>query len=98
MSWDKHLSEDRRLVMLRFLAAAPGYSGNESLLQAALERIGHSVGRDVIRTEAAWLAEQGLLRTETVHGVLVLTITGRGQDVAAGRSVVPGVKRPRAGD
>ncbi|MGR3972071.1 ArsR family transcriptional regulator, partial [Shewanella sp. 1180_01] len=26
------------------------------------------------------------------------TLTGRGQDVATGRAVVPGVKRPRAGE
>jgi hypothetical protein len=98
VSWDQHVAEDRRLALLRFLDAAPGYAANDSLLHAALERIGHTIARDVIRTDAAWLAEQGLVRTETVHGVLVVTITGRGQDVARGRAVVPGVKRPRAGD
>jgi hypothetical protein len=92
------LAEDRRLALLRFLDAAPGYSANESLLHAALERIGHAVARDVVRSDAAWLAEQGLVRTEAVGGITVVEITGRGQDVAAGRAVVPGVKRPRAGD
>lgn len=98
MSWDSHVAEDRRIAFLRFLDAAPGYAANESLMQAALARIGHDVARDVIRSDAAWLAEQGLVRTETVQGVLVITITGRGQDVARGRAIVPGVKRPRPAD
>ncbi|MCA3519733.1 MAG: ArsR family transcriptional regulator [Rhodobacter sp.] len=99
MSWDQHLAEDRRLAILRVLDAAPGYAANESLLHAAIERVGHIVGRDLLRSDLAWLAEVGLLRLSVIAGTLsVATITGRGQDVAQGRAVVPGVKRPRAGD
>jgi Fe2+ or Zn2+ uptake regulation protein len=99
MSWDSHLAEDRRLAVLRFLDAAPAYAANESLLHEAMERVGHVVGRDTIRTDLSWLAEQGLLKLRTIADTLsVATITGRGQDVARGRAVVPGVKRPRAGD
>ncbi|EBB5010387.1 ArsR family transcriptional regulator, partial [Salmonella enterica] len=39
---------------------------------------------------------QGLVTLETLHGYLVATLTGRGQDVVEGRVSVPGVKKPRA--
>lgn len=93
-SFAEHMTEDRRLAILRFLAAAPGYSGNEGLLRQALLTIGHNVARDVLRTDIAWLAEQGLATTEELGDVWVATITPRGEDAAAGRAQVPGVKRP----
>jgi len=38
--------------------------------------------------------EQGLVETESVGPVLVVTLTARGLDVAQSRVAVPGVKRP----
>ena len=81
-------AESRRCAMLRFLSDSPGYEMNTS---------GHPVSRDQVETDAAWLAEQGLAEIEDLGAVKVLHLTGRGQDVAKGRAVVPGVKRPRAG-
>lgn len=86
--------EDRRLVILRFLAEDKGYSLNTSVLQDALCAMGHNVSRDEVETLAAWLDEQGLVELEKVGRVTVLKLTSRGADVAAGRAVVPGVKRP----
>ena len=88
------LAADRRLVILRLLHESGGYTANEYLIQAALDGFGHSVGRDLLRTELAWLAEQGLVTVQEVGGVQVATLTSRGDDVAEGRAVVPGVKRP----
>ena len=89
---------DMRLVMLRCIAE-DGFSLNESMLQSALEMFGHEVSRDAVRTEMRWLEEQGLVKVEDVAGaILVAHLTGRGQDVAAGRATVPGVKRPRPKD
>lgn len=92
------LNEDRRLVILRALAQDLGYSHNESIIHSILEKYGHHVSRQKVRTDLAWLAEQDLLTTETVGDTLIATITERGDDVAAGRATVPGVKRPLPGE
>jgi hypothetical protein len=88
------ITSDIRLVILRALAEDLGYSHNESILHSVVEAFGHKASRDCIKSELAWLEEQGLLDLSDVAGCLVATITQRGADVAAGRAVVPGVKRP----
>lgn len=91
------LSEDRRLVILRFLNEDTDYTLNTSILQAALGQVGHNCSRAQVETECAWLQEQGLVSVSSVGNVTVVKLTGRGQDVVEGRARVPGVKRPRAG-
>ncbi|OCQ50965.1 hypothetical protein Ppb6_04063 [Photorhabdus australis subsp. thailandensis] len=88
------LNADQRLVLLRSLTECGG-DANESVLQTCLDAYGHRVSRDVVKSHCHWLAEQGLVSVNDVAGCLVMTITGRGTDVAEGRSTVPGVKRPR---
>jgi DNA-binding transcriptional ArsR family regulator len=92
------LSEDRRLVILRILEKAPGSEANHYLLREALDSMGHNVSRDVVMTELSWLAEQGLVTLEDLGSMKVAALTGRGQDVALGRAVVPGVKKPVPGE
>ncbi|APW08171.1 VpaChn25_0724 family phage protein [Salmonella enterica] len=89
------LTEDRRLVILRSLLDCNN-EANESILQDCLDAYGHNVSRDVVRGQIDWLAEQNLVTVENLSGFYVVTITGRGQDVAEGRAKVSGVKRPRA--
>ncbi|EJU3030179.1 ArsR family transcriptional regulator [Salmonella enterica] len=89
------LNEDRRLVILRSLLDCNN-EANESILQDCLDAYGHNVSRDVVRGQIDWLAEQNLVTVENLSGFYVVTITGRGQDVAEGRAKVSGVKRPRA--
>ncbi|EII4332941.1 ArsR family transcriptional regulator [Salmonella enterica] len=89
------LTEDRRLVILRSLLDCNN-EANESILQDCLDAYGHNVSRDVVRSQIDWLAEQNLVTVENLSGFYVVTITGRGQDVAEGRAKVSGVKRPRA--
>ena len=91
-----HLTEDRRLVVLHVLAESAGYTANEYILQQMLEQFGHVASIDRIRADLAWLHEQQLLTVSQVADVHIARITARGQDVAAGRTVVPGIKRPRA--
>lgn len=93
--YDRYLAEDRRLTILKLLAESGGYSCNEYLLQTALEQFGHSVSADRLRSDLAWLAEQELIRIETPGDVQLAHAVQRGLDVAAGRTVAPGVKRPR---
>lgn len=90
------LRQDQRLVILRLLAEMPGYKSNSSVLTVALERFGHTASRDQVKTELAWLRDQGLVRLDDMEAVLVATLTERGADVASGRTTVPGVKRPGA--
>ncbi|GAB7082298.1 VpaChn25_0724 family phage protein [Megalodesulfovibrio paquesii] len=99
VSFAETLTKDRRLVILRFLSEAPACRLNTAVLRTSLDAFGHSVSRDQVETDAAWLNEQGLVTVEEVGPVRVATLTTRGLDVAEGRAVVPGVKRPgpRAG-
>ena len=94
MNFVEALQQDRRLAILRFLSEAPGYSANESLLADALRGIGHNPPRDQIRTDLAWLGEQGLIELEEIADIRIAKVRERGVDVAAGRATVPGVKRP----
>lgn len=97
MNFTQLLAADRRLVILRLLSAAPQYTLNAFVLRPGLEAVGHSVSADQLATELAWLAEQGLVELEAVVDVAVASLTARGADVAAGRVVTPGVKRPEPG-
>lgn len=91
------VTEDQRLIILRVLSEDAGYSHNEYVMQSALAQLGHHISADAVHTQIAWLAEQGLVTTQN-SGVLIATLTRRGDDVAHGRATVPGVKRPRPGE
>lgn len=90
----QRLAENRRICILRTLAEAPSYTANDSLLHTMVEEFGLACSRDQVRTDLAWLRDQGLVSIEEVAGVYVVEITQAGVDVAAGRTTVPGVKRP----
>ncbi len=94
-SFEDRLREDRRLVVLRLLREQPGYRLNSSNIHAGLQHLGVVTTRDHVLTDLHWLAEQNLVRVEeAVPGVEVATITARGDDVAAGRAMAPGVSQP----
>lgn len=90
----KLFSEDRRLAILRILEGSAEYRANMYLIQRMLAELGHSVSLDALKTDLAWLAEQGLVELATVGGVEIPQILARGLDVASGRAIVPGVARP----
>ena len=56
-AFQQKVAEDRRLVILRFLAEDADYAMNTSLLQTALEAVGHGVSREKVNADAAWLEE-----------------------------------------
>lgn len=91
-----YLRQDYRLVILRLLVEMTAYRANSSVLTMALDSYGHTLSRDQVKTELNWLAEQGALTLDDIGPVLVATLTERGQDIAAGRARVPGIKRPGA--
>jgi len=95
-NFSKIVDEDQRLIILHVLSEDAGYSHNEYVIQSALEQLGHHVSSDTVHTQIAWLEEQRLVTTKN-SGVLIVTLTTRGNDVAKGRATVPGVKRPQPG-
>lgn len=97
MSLQNAIAASQRLLMLRLLLELPGYSTNTSMLDSAMAAYGHRVSRDKVEAMAAWLAEMELVTIKDLGSVKVVTLTGRGQDVASGEAEVPGVDRPRAG-
>lgn len=97
MPFSQFEQEDRRLVLLRLLAEDADYKINSSILQRGLELYGHSISRDKLHSEIAWLTEQDLVSYDELNSVQVVALTQRGLDVAQGKSIVPGVKRPGPG-
>ncbi len=97
MNFKERLKRDQRLAVLQVLEQDAGYSHNEQILQMALDATGHKVSSDRVRTLLAWLEEQDLVEIdrEGVRDLWVVKLTGRGIDVAQGRALCEGVKRPR---
>ena len=92
MNYVQHVEEERRLVILRFVASGNG-SANDRMILSALHAWGIRCTLDVANHSIAWLVEHGLLVTSPVPGsrVRVAEITRRGRDVAGGLAEVPGV-------
>lgn len=97
MSFENHLKEEMRLVLLRLLNELPSYRGNSSTLHSGLNHWGLSFSRDQVKTELYWLKEQGCVEVEMDSAaVLVVKLTERGQDVVESRTRIHGIKRPSA--
>lgn len=90
----EHQSRHRRLSILRSLHEAPEYRGNDSLLAMIVNEFGIVSTRDQIRTDITWLQGAGFVTVREASGVLVVTLTEAGSEVAAGRRSDPGVARP----
>lgn len=96
MSFERHLIEDFRLVLLRLLVEAGGHA-NESVLLRGAHMLGHRrFGRPDVRRELRWLkAEAGCVSlSDYADKVTVAELTDTGREVAAGRQTVPGIKPP----
>lgn len=98
MNFAEYHFEHVRLTVLRLLSDAPGYSSNDSILKDAANAMGLVCTRDQMRSNLGWLEEQRLVTLiKPTTTLTVATITERGNDVAAGRSIVAGVQRPSPG-
>ncbi len=97
MSFENHLKEEMRLVLLRLLNELPSYRGNSSTLHSGLEHWGLGFSRDQVKTELYWLKEQGCIEIELDNpDVIVVKLIERGQDVVKNRARISGIKRPSA--
>jgi len=97
MEFSELKQADRRLVILMVLMQSDHYSANEHLVRSMMDVMGHNVGRDLLRGEFDWLTEQRLIDLTTFGDIKIAQLTPRGKDVAEGRTVVTGVKRPEPG-
>ncbi|WP_338669760.1 ArsR family transcriptional regulator [Pseudodesulfovibrio methanolicus] len=97
MSYGNVVAEHLRLTILRLLAEQPDYTLNDSLIRDMVPDFGFRPSRDVIRSQLAWLDEQGLVGVTQNGGCRVAHLTERGEEVAKGYATVPGVKRPSPG-
>lgn len=93
-TYAERMTQQQRLIVLRLLASLPpSYAASSGNIREELARWHHRLSRDQMHTMLAWLAEQGLVVTETIGPVVNATLTARGLDVANGEAVVPGVER-----
>ena len=97
MSFADAMAADRRLVVLRALADAPGTSMNEGVTKTVLSQFGHHASTDMVRADLQLMADLGLLRIEKLDAARgefwVAHLTPAGEDVATGRRTVPGIAR-----
>lgn len=85
------LTEDRRLALLKLLTACPGNIVNCNVLRAGALLHGHSISTDRLRVDVAWLEEMELVSVQETDLAVLVTLTERGSEVAAGVVRVPGV-------
>ena len=91
----KSENEHARLAMLQLLQQDSDYKMNDSVLQSGLEMMSFNLSYSKLQTELSWLEEQGAVELESVLDVILINLTRRGEDIALGRSAVPGIARPR---
>lgn len=96
-SFSHFITEDRRLCILRALAAETSNTLNESILQRAAQGYGHNVSRDVIKQDLRWLTEVGAISLREVSDYLVASLTERGLDHVEKRTVIDGIAKPKLG-
>jgi len=98
MNFAELMISDRRLVLLRLLADAPGGRANTYVLASGLRAMGHDCSQAQVDADATWLQEVGCVKVEEIDSVHVVQLRSHGSDVAHGRATVPGVKRPVPGE
>lgn len=95
MSYAEQINASRRLAILLALYFVPGYTLNRDALRHQVERTGFVTSLDKMATEIAWLVEMELVEALELDAV---RLTARGEDVALGRAITPGVRRPSPGE
>ena len=83
--------KERRLVVLRITAEGSGVA-NDRLLVSGLAHWGLAGSLAQTRTTIAWLTAQGFVTTtDLAGGVLRVTITRAGREIADGRATHPDI-------
>lgn len=93
-----HLTEDLRLCILRVLNDLPGNRANASILQDAVNALGHHATREQVEQALSYLEGLQALAVEKVGTVTVATLRANGQNhLKRLGAPLPGVKLPSLG-
>lgn len=85
-------TEDRRRMVLWFLAYDTDYTLGDQMLITAFELRGKNITSDQLVNTLMWLSEQGFVTIKNIEGERFATITDRGLEVARGKSRAAGVR------
>lgn len=91
----ERVAQEQRRLILEALEQDTDYTASDTMLQIWLDQFSLALSMDKLRTELAWLSEQGLLEIELSGMMHIAKLTGRGLDVASGRATNPGIARKR---
>lgn len=94
MSFDEHLTQDARLVILKELARQGDFRLNDAMLMKVLDAMGHRRSRDWLMTQLGKLQEIGAVKISRAGEIAVAQITQAGLDHVERRSFLAGVARP----
>ena len=92
--YEEYLELDARLTILKELALQTDGRLNETILTAALDRVGHRRSREWVRTQLRKLADVGAVSIVEAGSVMITTITRAGLDHVERRGVIEGIARP----
>lgn len=102
-TFDEHLTENARLVILRELAAQPDGRLNETLVHTVLEMFSHHRSREWVRSQLNKMEEIGAIRLHRIdrpeaEPLLIAQIRRAGIDHVERRSFLDGIERPSLGE
>lgn len=90
-----HITEHRRLAILRHLSDVSEYTSNGSILIDIMRGLGIATTDGDMTSALIWLDDNDLIERVDHGHVVIATATARGIDVAKGIVTYPGVQRPR---
>ncbi len=82
----------RRGRILAILAQSNKSGSSAPLLRTTLTTWGYKADDDTFAIDVAWLERHGLIQRREIAGVVMLTITARGQSIVSGDLDFPGVQ------
>lgn len=85
-------TEDHRRSALWFLLYDSDYELSDTMLQQCFEMQRKSISSDQLKTQIAWLCEQGLTTVSNISGISSVALTDRGLEVAKGMVRAVGVR------
>jgi hypothetical protein len=94
-TYEDFVARDRRLVILKILGGLSERRANQYVLRPALRSLGYDELAATVHNDILWLRKQGLVRTESLEGgILLAVLTDYGDQVARGVVRVAGVAAP----
>lgn len=84
----------RRLAILRWLSASPGYAANDQVFTLMLRNVALYSGRDSLRDDLEHLERAGGVVLTRHDTLIVVKLTNRGSEAAEGLVEMEGVPRP----